>query len=125
MINLGLISGTLENNENSYISVSYTEIFKSIKLVLSEILQDYLKNVDKFKTKDMLKGQISETITIERDTYSNLKNSYTQLSMLLVYYEKILIDIMNKLIIDLSKIFQMIKKAFNFMKNTQRIRRNI
>ena len=73
MINLGLISGTLENNENSYISVSYTEIFKSIKLVLSEILQDYLKNVDKFKTKDMLKGQISETITIERDTYSNLK----------------------------------------------------
>ena len=125
MINLGLISGTLENNENSYISVSYTEIFKSIKLVLSEILQDYLKNVDKFKTKDMLKGQISETITIERDTYSNLKNSYTQLSMLLVYYEKILIDIMNKLIIDLSKIFQMIKKAFNFMKNTRRIRRNI
>ena len=65
--------------------------------------------MDKFKTKDILKAQLSETITVQRDTYNYLKNSYTQLSMILVYYEKIIIDILNKLLIDLSMILSNIR----------------
>ncbi len=30
------------------------------------MLRGYCQNVDQFKTKDILKGQISETITIEK-----------------------------------------------------------
>ena len=99
-----MVIDSLKKEENSYVYNSYTEIYKSIKFVVSELLQDYLKSLDKFKTKDILKGQISETITIDRRVYSSLKNSYTQLSTLLVYYEKILFDLLNKLVIDLSKI---------------------
>jgi len=67
------------------------------------MLRGYCQNVDQFKTKDILKGQISETITIEKVKYIHLKNSYSQLSILLCYYEKILLELLNKFYIDISK----------------------
>ena len=90
-----------------------------MKYVVSEILQDYLKNVDKFKTKDILKRQVSETITLDKTKYTNLKNSYTKLSMLLVFYEKILLEIALKLIKDLSNINYFNKKLFNYLNMSQ------
>lgn len=67
------------------------------------MLRGYCQNVDQFKTKDILKGEITDTITIERVKYTHLKNSYSQLSILLCYYEKILFELLNKIFLDLSK----------------------
>ena len=102
-INFEVMTLNLNHKETSMVNQSYNENIKSIKYFVTEILQDYIK-IEHFKTNEILKGQISEKIKVDKEKFFFLKNSYLKLSMLLMYYEKFLFDIFNKLVIDLSNL---------------------
>lgn len=104
-MNLGSILETMSKEESqSYFLNSYLSLYKNSIFIVEDILKDFTQNKDIFETKDIEKGEIAPTVLIERSKYNFLKNSYSQLSILLIHYEKLLMDLLNKLFVDLSRI---------------------
>ncbi len=83
--------------------------------MVEEILREFTQNKDIFNTHNLTRGIEAEQVLVDRKQYNFLKNSYSQLSILLIHYEKLLMELLNRLYIDLG-IILIIKQTINFMK---------
>jgi len=85
---------------------------------LNDLLQEFVKKSDIFnQTQDKEK---TEQITVDKKQYVALKNSYIQTNALIVYYEKLLYDLLGKLGVDLKN-YEIIQKYSN--KKYRKVRR--
>ena len=94
---------TLAKEGDSYIMNSYVNLYNNCLFVVNDILKDFTLNKDIFTTNE-LNTVIEDKVFLKRSSYNFLKNSYSQLSILLIHYEKLLYDILNKMYIDLSRV---------------------
>jgi kinesin family protein 5 len=91
-------------------SSSYKNIYDHSKLYLNKLLKEFLKRKDLFGSKfgysELLRASFEENTL--RNNYRDLKNSYMKMNFLMIYYEKIIFDLMNRVLVDIS-----IKNYFN------------
>jgi hypothetical protein len=85
-------------------SSSYKNIYENSKLYVNNLLKEFLKKKDLFGNKfgysDTLRGD-TETYHL-KNNYRHLKNSYMKMNFLMLYYEKIIFDLMNRVLVDIS-----------------------
>jgi len=97
---------------------SYKIIYEHSKLYVNNLLKEFIKKKDMFGSKygsDLKENIIFNDYEINtvnhhknlKMNYIEMKNSYIKLSMLLTYYEKIIFDLLNRLLVDLSKIINL------------------
>lgn len=100
---------------NSTVS-SYKNIYEHSKLYVNNLLKEFIKKKDMFGAKygtdtkeNLIFNECDKGVPVSnrnlKSDYLDLKNSYIKLSMLLTYYEKIIFDLLNKTLVDLSIIF--------------------
>ena len=92
---------------------SYKNIYEHSKLYVNNLLKEFMKKKDIFGAKygtdtkeNLIFHEFDKNSPISnrnlKSDYLDLKNSYIKLSMLLTYYEKIIFDLLNKILVDLS-----------------------
>jgi chromosome segregation ATPase len=100
------------NNENSFEKIKeffeklenenndYKDIYSTSRTYLSKLLQKFLKQKELFDFR-IFKENIDNASTAQ---YNELKTNYFSLSLLNIYYERLLNGFMNRVFIDISKI---------------------
>jgi hypothetical protein len=94
---------------------AYLSIFEHNKSFLNKILDDFMNNKDYFKT---FKLNLDDSLTklnydnFQKDKTNKLKNSFINLNLVTLFYEKLLYDVLNKVLLDTKK-FNMAEKSNN------------
>ena len=98
-------------HDSAGIFESYHNIYSNTKTFMNKILDEFLGKNDHFKTNrasysSFIEDQNQNHLQIQKDhykeRYAKLKNSFTQLCFVNIYYENIVFQVLNRALLDLS-----------------------
>jgi hypothetical protein len=96
----------LNKDEFEGFSETYKDIFDYNKSFLNKILNDFSSTRDYFKTLKVNFNESLSKVNLEiqqRNKTNKLKNSFIHFSLVTMFYEKLLYDVLNKVLLDNKK----------------------
>jgi hypothetical protein len=99
---------------NTPTSKSYKNIYTFSKMYVNTLLKDFLKKKEMFGSKFNQDYSRKESNAFNnaaddnkamKENYNQVKGSFIKMNYLIVYYEKIIFELMNRVLVDISKYF--------------------